>query len=402
MKKAILLAALALVACSDASGSGDAQNDKGPGGGQNGPGPGSRAPTDSKPPSPLDPPPAGGGSVACDQETAAIQTAMDAAHPTNTDAVATIKTPACGVRFFTSGPAKVDATKLHRVASVTKTYTAGVVLKLVEEGKLSLDASASQWLPSIPGGAAVHVRHLLQHVSGLKPFDNTLGFQACLTFGCTPDRLLSLSFDQGQASQPGTTFAYANVNFVALGVIAEKVAGKPLATLLHEQVLTPIHAEKTFFAGGETVGGTLAIGRDEGGRDATNRLNMTGLYAAGNIAASPGDVLTWIEALGSGTFYGPDLQGEITKFIPFAGTTDYKYGLAMMELQPSASFGGGPGRGHNGDLIPGYHTQAFYFPERQTTVVSIIDYNPPGLAQNPQPIYAVFRAILKTLFSASP
>jgi len=390
MKRALLLAALALVACSDGA-SDEPQGQKGPGDGQGA--------TDVPPPAPFDPAhPDGGSSASCDQETAALQTAVDAAHPNNTDAVAAIKTPSCGVRFITSGPAKVDASKLHRIASVTKSYTAGVVLKLVEEGKLSLDAPASQWLPSIPGGAAVHVRHLLQHVSGLKPFDNTLGFQACLNFGCAPDRLLDLSFSQGQASQPGSTFQYANVNFVALGVIAEKVAGKPLATLLHERVLAPIHAEHTFFAGGEPVNGPLAIGRDDGGRDATNRLNLTALFGAGNLAATPGDVLTWIEALGSGTFYSANIQEEVTKFVPIPGGADYKYGLAMMELQPSASFGGGVGRGHNGDLIPGYHTQAFYFPERQTTVVSIIDYNPPGLSQDPQPIYAVFRAILKTLF----
>ncbi|WP_394829418.1 serine hydrolase domain-containing protein [Pendulispora albinea] len=340
------------------------------------------------------------GAPSCAEETAAIQRAMDAAHPANRDAVAAIKTPACGVRYFASGPSKVDRSKLHRIASVTKSYVGGVVLKLVEDGLLSLDSPASQWLPGIPGGNTVLVRHLLQHTGGLKPFDNTLGFRTCLLFGgCTPQQLLDLSFQQGQASAPGSTFQYTNANFVALAVIAEKVAGKPIATLLRERLRTPLGTQATFFAGTERVEGTMAVGRDEAGNDATNNLQPAALFGAGNIVATPGDVLTWTEALGSGTFHSPAIQAEIEKAIAISGTNDYKYGLAMMEIQPSATFGGGLGRGHNGDLIPGYHTQAFYFPERRTTVVSIIDYTPSGWQQNPQPIYAVFRAILKTLFS---
>jgi CubicO group peptidase (beta-lactamase class C family) len=201
----------------------------------------------------------------CDEkETAALQATIDGAHSAKTDMVAAIKTPSCGVRYFTSGPSKLDAAKLHRTGSVAKTYTGGVILELVEAGLVSLEDPASKWLAGIPGGDRIHVRHLLQHVSGLAA--TTLD----ATRQVTPAELLSNSFKQGLQFEPGSKFAYRNVNFVALGVIAEKVTGKALAALVRERLSAPLGLTATFFEGGETVAGDVVAPRTAQGSPGKN------------------------------------------------------------------------------------------------------------------------------------
>ena len=78
---------------------------------------------------------------------------------------------ACGIRFFSSGPAKVGPKSLHRVGSVTKTFTAAVVLTLARDGALSIDDKVSRWVGGVPSGDVITIRDLLRHTSGL--FDYT-------------------------------------------------------------------------------------------------------------------------------------------------------------------------------------------------------------------------------------
>lgn len=319
-----------------------------------------------------DPPP-----PPCDEaQMAAVQAAMDAAHdPAKTDMVATVKTPSCGVRFFTSGPNKIDADRLQRIGSVSKTYTGGVVLDLVREGLLSLDDPAARWLSGVPGGNAILVRHLLQHTSGLPSCEGTN----------SPDQRLAACFQKPVASAPGEKFAYQNINYVALGRIAEKVTGKELPTLIHERLTDKIGASHTFFESGETVTGDIAPVRAHDGTSVAYAYPAIATWAAGNIVATTGDVVKWIEVLGNGNFLGTlDATAKTTMDVA-DGTYAMKYGLGTMELPASTTKGGGVAYGHFGDLLSqssvftpmvGYHTAAFYFPEKDATVVTVLDYTP--------------------------
>lgn len=307
---------------------------------------------------------------------AAVQAAMDAAHdPAKTDMVATVKTPSCGVRFFTSGPNKIDADRLQRLGSVSKTYTGGVVLDLVREGLVSLDDPAARWLSGVPGGNAILVRHLLQHTSGLP---------SCEGNG-SPDQRLAACFQKPVASAPGAKFAYQNINFLALGRIAEKVTGKELPTLIHERLTNKLGASRTFFESGETITGDIAPVRAYDGTSAAYAYPAVATWGAGNIVATTGDAVRWIEALGNGSFLGA-LDGTAKTTMDISdGTYAMKYGLGTMELPSATTHGGGAAYGHFGDLLSqasvisplvGYHTAAFHFPEKKTTVVMVLDYTP--------------------------
>jgi len=382
---------VALAACSSTNpsdGSGST-----PDGGTGGPGPGS----DSDSGAPADGSTSDGSASTppCDgTETTAVQSAIDAAHPASTHVVAAVKTP-CGLRYFTSGPSKVDAAKLHRFASVSKTYTGAVVLKLVEDGLVSLDDPASKWLTGIPGGETIHVRHLLQHMSGLAPTNVNVSAPT------TPDKMLSSSFQQGQRFTAGSKWEYQNINFVALGVIAEKVTNKTLPNLVRERILMPLGVTATFFEGGETVAGDIVAAETAAGRPGNYSINASAVWGAGSMVGTPSDAAAWIEAIGNGQFLDPTVAAEQKVGVDIA--TGMKYGLALWDLEPNATFGGGVGYGHYGDLTSadifngncGYHTAAFYFPERKTTIVTILDYEPSDANTSRD----AFNAVMKTLFA---
>lgn len=331
---------------------------------------------------------------------ASVQTTLDASHPAKSDVVAAIKTPSCGMRFFTSGPSKYDATILHRVASVSKTYTGAIVLSLVEEGLVSLDDPASKWLTDVPGGDAIHVRHLLRHQSGL-----VTAAPSSSANKTTPEAILTNSFKIKTKFSPGAQFDYQNVNFTALGMIAQKVTGKTLPTLIHERIDAKLGLTSTFFEGGETIAGTIAKTHTTLDTPGTYAIDASQVWGAGSMVATPTDVATWMEQFGSGTFFQASTVDAMHETVPWVQGT-LSYGLAMMELDPTQTFSGGVARGHFGDLTwgdlfngnSGYHTGAFYFPDEKTTVVVMQDYE----AAKPENTRDPFIAVVKALFPAEP
>lgn len=271
----------------------------------------------------------------------------------------------------------------------------------MDEGKLSLDASASTYLPTIPGGTKIKIRHLLSHMSGLAKYEDSAGFtQAVLQKkDFTTDELLKRSFDQGSKFEPGSKFVYTNANFTALGVIAEKVTQKPIAALFEEKLRAPLGIRETFFAGAEPVTGNYAPAKNAQGGDATNFFNPTCLWGAGNVVSTPEAAVTFIEALALGKVVSPASYDAMrttidTNVVESVLDRKAKYGLGLMVMDESLSFGGGKGYGHTGSISPGYHSAAFYFPDKKTTVVTVIDYTPSDIDKQTD----VFLAVLKALF----
>lgn len=330
----------------------------------------------------------GGGDAAAplppcdDAETAELQAALDGAHGANTDAVLAVKS-ACGDRILSSGPSKLAPSVLQRIASVTKTYTATIILQLVQEKALSLDAPASTWVKGIPGGNAIVVRHLLQHTSGLYNYtaDLILAGRAKAGAKLTTQDLFDASFGHDLAFTPGSSWSYSNTNYIALGVIAEKVTGKAIHVLIRERLLTPLGVTATFFDGPEPPVGTLATPRNTFGLDISKENNPTWAGAAGAIVAAPGDLLAWTKAFGTGALVDAPTFTTMSdgKSTPQQGLT---YGLGMMIFDPSATDGAGTAYGHAGDFF-GFHNQSFYYPELGTAIVAMVtsDADKPGTIQ---------------------
>jgi CubicO group peptidase (beta-lactamase class C family) len=136
------------------------------------------------------------------------------------------------------------------IASVTKAFTATLALMLVEDGKLSLDATVRSYLPTFQGEGAgqITIRQLLNHTSGLPNPDSSItSAQDALAHGmawyqmpATPDELIARFYTGPLRDTPGKSFSYNNGDYIVLGRIIEKVAGQPFEDLLKARILTPL------------------------------------------------------------------------------------------------------------------------------------------------------------------
>jgi D-alanyl-D-alanine carboxypeptidase len=334
--------------------------------------------------------PSGGGGAggappaSCDAaQTAAIQASFaDDAIPSDVGAVALVK-DACGTRYFTRGASQdVPETALHLIGSATKTYVASLILLLVDDGQIALSDPVTRWIPDVPGGDAVQVQNLLHHTSGIYNYTSDPSFLAgAVTHRkYTPRELLDLAFSKPPsfvAGEPGR-WEYSNTNYVILGMIVESVTGRNVASVLRERILEPIGAAATFFEGTEPVIGDIAYGQSFLGTNGATVLDPSASWSAGNIVATIGDLVDWTERRGSGTFHSAAAQAELTRGVPTPPSPetpwrqDFTYGAALVMVDESGLNGHGPAMGHGGDAV-GYHTLAYYFPEKKVTIAVIVD-----------------------------
>lgn len=212
----------------------------------------------------------------------------------------------------------VDATPLAadqplRIASITKSMVAALVMVLVDEGKVALDANVSTYLPDVHGADQYTVRHLLGHRTGLVPYQQTSAFAAAGGFGdpskaWTPRALVALVEDLPLAFTPGSKLAYSNTNFILAGMVAEKAAGVPVEVALRDRIYARANMTRAWLAGAEPVSESLAHGYsvrfDAQGHltpgpkvDTTNALHPSVAWTTGAVVSTAPDVARFFEAL---------------------------------------------------------------------------------------------------------
>jgi D-alanyl-D-alanine carboxypeptidase len=216
-----------------------------------------------------------------------------------------------------------------RIGSLTKSYVATVALQLAGEGRLSLDDSVDRWLPDmVPNGAAIKVRHLLNHHSGLFDYFSDPEVLAPYLRGeldhtYTPEQLIAISRAHPPLFAPGArppafptapNAAYSNTNYIVLGRIIEKASGRSLGTELDRRIFAPLRLRDTSFPSGRRIPGRHAHGYffapGKPPLDAT-ATSPTHSWAAGAIVSTAPDVATFYRALLSGRLLRPALLREM-------------------------------------------------------------------------------------------
>jgi D-alanyl-D-alanine carboxypeptidase len=230
-----------------------------------------------------------------------------------------------------------DTTTRYRVASITKLFTAVLVLQLHQEGRLHVDSTISAYLPGYPGEGAdqVTLHQLLNHTSGIENFDREQSFQEAVENGLeryqkphTTDALLARCCSGRLASGPGRVFAYNNADYIVLGKIIERVAGKPYEAVLQERILRPLGLRETGMLRQDTVMSRLAptyFYPDDTGRPVNDLpVYVQNFYAAGAMYSTAPDLLVFADAL-----FGGDrlLRPEALARLLAPGQDDYGYGL---------------------------------------------------------------------------
>ncbi|MFY1626039.1 serine hydrolase domain-containing protein [Micromonospora sp. WMMD723] len=225
-------------------------------------------------------------------------------------------TGATGVRDL-RGPTGVPPQARFRVGSVTKAFTAAMVLQLVAEGRIDLDATVQRLLPGLlPADyPPVSVRQLLDHTSGLPSprVPDDIEWQLAHRYDrWTPRQLVRLGLENPREFDPGTRQHYTNMGYIVAGMIIEKVTGHPYATELDRRIARPLGLKDTYAPGDDPrLRGPHAHGYQAVVRDGRTELvdvttwSQTFTPAAGNVVSSLTDLDTFLTALFAGRIVPP-------------------------------------------------------------------------------------------------
>jgi D-alanyl-D-alanine carboxypeptidase len=277
-------------------------------------------------------------------------------------AVAAVCTPA-GTAHAAAGfsdlreQTRMRPTDRFRIASVTKTFVATVVLQLAGEGKLTLRDSVEHWLPGVvPRGREITVRELLNHTSGVSEYFADPRVLKTIERNprvVVPVRtLVARAVSHPLDFTPGHDFGYSNTNYFLLGLIVEKASRRSLEHELESRIVEPLGLGDTTFMGrrarrlpNEMRGYDIEAGGTRS-RDAT-LATLGGAWAAGGIVSSTDDLTRFFSALLGGELLRPQ-ELRAMKTVAFTAADD---GLGLFRFHDSCR----TSWGHGGSL-PGYQT----------------------------------------------
>lgn len=277
------------------------------------------------------------------------------------------------------------ATDRFRVASITKSFVATVVLQLVGEERLSLDESVDSLLPGLlPSGGRITVRELLSHTSGLFDYTQDKAWvSAALADPArdwAPRELVAVATAHPLLFAPGTGWSYSNTNYIVAGLIVEKVTGTTLEQQLQQRIFQPLDLKATSFPTAKEIDGAHAHGyvgfatlpslRAGTYLDATSIVSPSAAWAAGGLVSNGDDLTRFFSALLAGRLLRPDLLAEMRTVV-----TTSQYGLGLMRLETRC----GTAFGHLGDA-PGYRNVVLASPDGRRVAELMVNVDPSFLS----------------------
>jgi D-alanyl-D-alanine carboxypeptidase len=265
-----------------------------------------------------------------------------------------------------------------RIGSLTKTYTAVVVFRLIERGLLSLDSTIDRWLPEYRYSDRITLRMLLNHSSGIP---DLLGMRVMFlsflnsTKKWTRADLLGIIFSENLDFDPGTDNQYSNSNYVLLGIIAERTTGKTLQSLYRQEIFSPLALRHTYFLPSDSIPAGLVTGYDRNliplpvwhSTNPENTAWSSCAHASGGMAATAADVLTFFDAVMNRRIITEESYALMTQFIKAKKAKDKyleNFGLGLFHY---GDFYAGA-YGHLG-LFIGSEAIAIFSPERKFVLV---------------------------------
>ena len=261
----------------------------------------------------------------------------------------------------------------HRLGSITKQFTAMIIMQLLEEGKIDLDKTVSAYLPDYPNenGDQITIHHLLTHTSGIPNYTSFPGFfQEKSRDPYSPNEFTKTFADSSLAFTPGEKFSYSNSGYFLLGVIIEEVTGKSYEEVLKDRILEPLDMKDTGFDHHESILKNRASGYDQRGNVYRNTayLDMSIPYAAGSLYSTVEDLYKWNKALISNK-----LISKMNKELMFSphissGRDAYGYGWSVGNVQFGNMQDSVKYVAHGGG-INGFNTQIFRIPEDEKLIV---------------------------------
>lgn len=264
---------------------------------------------------------------------------------------------AIGKADFESGK-KLDIDTKFRIGSISKMFTAVLIMKAGEAKKLSLDQTIAQYFPGIENADKITIDNLLNHHSGIHNFTNDSGYLKYNTHVKTEEELLAIIQKGKSDFEPGSKGEYSNSNYVLLSFILEKIYKKNFANIFREKITKPMGLRDTY------IGSTIDISRNESNSyrfgaiwKKETETDMSIPLGAGAVVSNAGDLLHFIEDL----FAGKIISAESLEKMK---TLDDGYGRGLFAVP----FYDKTGYGHTGG-IDGFQSALYYFPKEKLGIV---------------------------------
>ncbi|HKY06580.1 MAG TPA: serine hydrolase [Blastocatellia bacterium] len=233
----------------------------------------------------------------------------------------------------------VEPDTKFRLGSITKQFTSMLILQLVQEGKIKLEAKLTDYLPDYrkDTGDRVTIHHLLNHTSGIPSYTGLPNFFNESSRDAYTVSDFVKKFSSGDLEfEPGTKWAYNNSGYFLLGAIIERITGKPYEQVLKERILDPLGMKNTGYDHHDTILAKRASGYQKriDGYSNAPYLDMSVPYAAGSLYSTVEDLYIWDQALYTDKLLSPQLKEVMFK----PGLSNYAYGWVVTRprLDPAA------------------------------------------------------------------
>ncbi len=285
-----------------------------------------------------------------------------------------------------------------RIASNTKTMTAALIVLLAQDGKLKFSDPVSTYVPDVPNGENITVAELLKMRSGLYGYTADPELAAVMdadpSKAWTPQEVLAIAFRHPPQFAPDASYEYSNTNYALLGLVAEKVGGRPLAQQFKDLLFGPVGLEQTSlpaaddtsipapYSHGYMYGGSFYALADDpypadmqaaaqaGTLQPIDYTNQNSSYAtaAGGAISTADDLVTWMKALVSGKVFNADYHQQWLTSLqaedPDAPDGQkYGYGISYQRFGPNAAMY------YHGGELPGFNSFMGYDPDNDVALV---------------------------------
>ncbi len=261
----------------------------------------------------------------------------------------------------------------HRLGSITKQFTAMLIMQLVAEGKLDLQATISKYLPdySKVNGEKITIHQLLNHTSGTPNYTSFPNFFKELSRNLyTPTEMVRMYADSILDFTPGERFSYSNSGYITLGAIIEKVTGKSYEEVLQEKIFTPLKMNNSGYDHHNTILKKRAAGYEMKGSKPENApyIDMSTPYAAGSMYSTVEDLFIWDQALYTEKLLPKKYRDMMyEKYVPAFGQY-YGYGWSVGYFPVGNTKDSTEIIGHGGG-INGFNTLITRMPKEKSTII---------------------------------
>ena len=260
------------------------------------------------------------------------------------------------------------------IGSVTKQFTAATILKLAEEGKISLDDDFTEYLDFQTNGRSITIAMLLNHTSGIQGYTEIPEFWNLSIHKYERDSLVRLVEQKGFLFEPGKAMIYNNSAYFFLGLIIEKVSEKSYEEYLSERIFKPLGMNNTYYCSTSKVikNKVYGYGYSEDGLKQKPYLDHTWPYAAGSLCSTTEDLLIWMRALHGGKVLNEKSYKLMTMPDELKDGSKLRYAMGLVNY---SNFGNQL-IGHGGG-INGFLSETRFFPKDDIYIICLVNTTGP-------------------------